>query len=104
MKKILLTLLCVFSLTFAYTQIDTFKTVKVDIPSHVVVRTDSIKSVYVPDTTISKYLNIHVCDGTLYINYLKQYYHELLKEPIKLRISTPDSVNIITSRHYIIKR
>ena len=26
MKKILLTLLCVFSLTFAYTQIDTFKT------------------------------------------------------------------------------
>ena len=85
MKRILLILLCVFSLTFAYTQIDTFKTVKVDIPSYVVVRTDSIKSVYVPDTTISKYLNIHVCDGTLYINYSRPYYYELLKDSMMIK-------------------
>lgn len=104
MKRILLILLCVFSLTFAYTQIDTFKTVKVSVPSYVVVRSDSTKSVYVPDTTMSKYLNIHVCDGTLHINYLKPYYHELLKEPIKIRISTPDSINIVVPKHYIIKR
>ena len=75
-----------------------------DIPSYLVVRTDTTTSVYIPDTTITKYLNIHVCDGTLHVNYAKPYYYELLKEPIKLRISTPDSVNIITSRRYTITR
>lgn len=103
MRKFILLLLCVFSLT-AYTQIDTFKTIRVNMPSRVVVRTDSIQSVHVPDTTISKYLNIHVCDGTLHINYAKPYYRELFKEPIKFRILTPDSVYITTSRDYIINR
>ena len=101
MKKLILLLLCVFSLSFGYTQIDTFKKVRVDVPSVILIKPDSVHSVYVPDTTLAKCLNVHVCDGTLYINYLRPYYRELMKEiPIKMRITTPDSLHITTSRDY----
>lgn len=101
MKKLLILLLCIFSLSFGYTQVDTFKKVKVDVPSVIMIKPDTIHSVCVPDTTISKYLNIHVCDGTLHIGYVKPYYRELMKEiPIKMRITTPDSLHITTSRDY----
>jgi hypothetical protein len=101
MKKLLILLLCIFSLSFGYTQVDTFKKVKVDVPSVIMIRPDTIHSVYVPDTTISKYLNIQVCDGTLHISYVKPYYRELMKNiPIKMRITTPDSLHITTSRDY----
>ena len=101
MKKILILLLCIFSLSFGYTQVDTFKNVKVDVPSVIIIKPDTVHSVYVPDTTISKYLNIHVCDGTLHIGYVRPYYRELMKEmPIKMRITTPDSLHITTSRNY----
>ena len=101
MKKLLILLLCIFSLSFGYTQVDTFKKVKVDVPSVILIKPDSVHSVYVPDTTMAKCLNIEVCDGTLYINYAKPYYRELMKEiPIKMRITTPDSLHITTSREY----
>lgn len=104
MKKILVLLLCIFSLTFGYTQIDSFKTIKLNVPSHVTVKTDTLREVYVPDTLMSKCLNVYVHDSILHIDYTKPYYHEILKEPIKMRISTPDSVNITTTRYYIMKR
>lgn len=101
MKKLLILLLCIFSLSFGYTQVDTFKKVKVDVPSVIMIRPDTIHSVYVSDTTISKYLNIYVYDGTLHIGYVKPYYRELMKNiPIKMRITTPDSLHITTSRDY----
>lgn len=101
MKKLILLLLCIFSLSLGYTQVDTFKKVKVDVPSVIYIKPDTIHSIYVPDTTLSKYLNIHVCDGTLHIGYNKPYYRELMKEiPIKMRITTPDSLHITTSREY----
>jgi hypothetical protein len=101
MKKLILLLLCIFSLSFGYTQIDTFKKVKVDVPSVILIKPDSVHSVYVPDTTLAKCLNVYVYDGTLYINYLKPYYRELMKEiPIKMRITTPDSLHITTGRDY----
>lgn len=104
MKKILVLLLCIFSLSFGYTQIDSFKTIKLNVPSHVTVKTDTLREVYVPDTLMSKCLNVYVHDSILHIDYTKPYYHEILKEPIKMRISTPDSVNITTTRYYIMKR
>ena len=104
MKKILVLLLCIFSLSFGYTQIDSFKTIKLNVPSHVTVKTDTLRKVYVPDTLMSKCLNVYVHDSILHIDYTKPYYHEILKEPIKMRISTPDSVNITTTRYYIMKR
>ena len=104
MKKILVLLLCIFSLTFGYTQIDSFKTIKLNVPSYVTVKTDTLREVYVPDTLMSKCLNIYVRDSILHVDYTKPYYHEVMKEPIRMRISTPDSVNITTSRHYIMKR
>lgn len=101
MKKLILLLLCIFSLSFGYTQIDTFKKVKVDVPSVILIKPDSVHSVYVSDTTLAKCLNIHVCDGTLHIGYMKPYYRELMKEiPIKMRITTPDSLHITTGRDY----
>lgn len=101
MKKLLILLLCIFSLSFGYTQVDTFKKVKVDVPSVIMIRPDTIHSIYVPDTTLSKYLNIYVYDSTLHIEYVKPYYRELMKEiPIKMRITTPDSLHITTSRDY----
>lgn len=104
MKKILVLLLCIFSLSFGYTQIDSFKTIKLNVPSYVTVKTDTLREVYVPDTSMFKCLNIYVRDSILHIDYTKPYYHEILKEPIKMRISTPDSVNITTTRYYIMKR
>lgn len=104
MKKVLILLLCIFSLSFGYTQVDSFKTIKMNVPSYVTVKTDSIRSVYVPDTLMSKYLNIYVRDSILHVDYTKPYYHDIMKEPIRMRIYTPDSVNITTTRYYIMKR
>lgn len=102
MKKLILLLLCIFSLSFGYTQIDTFKKVKVDVSSVILIKPDSVHSVYIPDTTLAKCLNIHVYDSTLHIGYIKPYYRELMKDiPIKMRITTPDSLHITTSRDYI---
>lgn len=104
MKKIVILLLCIFSMSFGYTQIDSFKTIKMNVPSYVTLKTDTVREVFVPDTLMFKCLNIYVRDSILHIDYTKPYYHEILKEPIKMRISTPDSVNITTTRHYIMKR
>lgn len=102
MKKILILLLCIFSLSLGYTQVDTFKKVRVDVPSVILVKPDTIHSICIPDTTLAKCLNIHVCGGTLHINYAKPYYRELMREiPIKMRITTPDSLHITTSRDYV---
>ena len=101
MKKLILLLLCIFSLSLGYTQVDTFKKVRVDVPSVILVRSDTIHSICVPDTTLAKCLSVHICDGTLYINYSRPYYRELMKEiPIKMRITTPDSLHITTSKDY----
>lgn len=101
MKKLILLLLCIFSLSFAYTQVDTFKNVKINVPSIVYIKPDTIHSVQFADTTLTKYLIVNVCDGTLHINYLKPHYHEMLKQtPIKMRITTPDSLHITTGRNY----
>lgn len=104
MKKVLILLLCIFSLSFGYTQIDSFKTIKMNVPSYVTVKTDTLREVYVPDTLMSKCLNIYVRDSILHVDYTKPYYHEIMKEPIRMRIYTPDSVNIITSKNYKITR
>ncbi len=101
MKKLILLLLCIFSLSFGYTQVDSFKTAKIDVPSIVLIKPDTVHSVQVPDTTLAKYLNIYVQDSVLYVKYLKPYYRELLKEnQIKMRITTPDSLHITTGREY----
>ena len=96
MRKILILLLCIFGLTFSYPQV---RNVKVNVPSRVVVNRDDNYSVCILDSTASKYITMYYKDSTLYINSSVE-----LTEPIKIRITTPDSLNITAGRFYKINR
>jgi hypothetical protein len=96
MRKILILLLCIFGLSFGYTQV---KNVKVNVPSNVIVTKGDDYTVCVMDSSISKYITMRYKDSTLYINSLVE-----LIEPIKIRIVTPDSLSITTNRNHKITR
>lgn len=96
MKRILILLLCIFGLTFGYTQV---RTVRVNVPSKVIVTQGNDYLVSIPDTTIAKYITMSYKDSILYINSSYE-----LTEPIEIRITTPDSLNITTGRFYRINR
>jgi hypothetical protein len=96
MRKILILLLCIFGLSFGYTQV---KNVKINVPSNVIVTKGDNYTVCVIDSFISKYITMRYKDNTLYINSLIE-----LSEPIKIRIITPDSLSITTNRNYKLLR
>ena len=92
MRKILILLLCIFGLTLCYPQV---RNVKISVPSKVLVKRDSNYTVCILDPTISKYITMYYRDSTLYINSLVE-----LTDPIKIRITSPDSLSITTSRNF----
>lgn len=101
MKKIFILLLCVFSLLIGYSQ--SFKTVKIGVPSKIMIKSDTVQTVTLTDSTYLKYLNIYVKDSVLHIGC--PHYLEVFKStPAKIRISTPDSIELITDRNFKIIR
>lgn len=101
MKKIFILLLCVFSLLIGYSQ--SFKTVKIGVPSKIVIKSDTVQTVTLADSTYMKYLNIYVKDSVLRIGC--SHYLEIFESnPVKIRISTPDSLELITNRNFKIIR
>ena len=96
MRKILILLLCIFGLTLCYPQV---RNVKVNVPSRVLVHRGSDYTICVLDSTVSKYITMCYRDSTLYINSSVE-----LTDPIKIRITSPDSLSITTSRNFKINR
>lgn len=96
MRKILILLLCIFGLTICYPQV---RNVRVNMPSRVSVQKSSDYTVCVLDSTISKYITMYYRDSTLYINSSIE-----LTDPVKIRITSPDSLSITTGRNYKIVR
>ena len=91
MKKKLLILLFIFGLTIGYAQV---RNVRINVPSNVTIVNDKDFSVQI-DTIVSKYITMCYKDSTLYINSPYE-----LTEPVKIRITTPDSLSITTGRFY----
>ena len=97
MRKILILLLCIFGLTLCYPQV---RNVRVNMPSKVFVHKGDDFSVCVLDSTVSKYITMCYRDSTVYINSSVE-----LVDPVKIRITSPDSLSITTGRNYkIVKR
>ena len=95
MKKILILLLCLFTLSIGQIRSESpIKFVKVNVPT----KGDNY-TVCVMDSSVSKYITMRYKDSTLYINSSVE-----LIEPIKIRIVTPDSLSITTNRNYKITR
>jgi len=96
MRKILILFLCLFGITLGFSKV---KTVKVNVPSSITIQKGDTYSIDVIDTTMSKYVSMYYRDSILHITGPIDIY-----EPIKIRITTPDSVSIITGRNYKILR
>lgn len=92
MKKVLILLLCIFSIALSYPQV---RTVKVNVPSVITVQRDSTYSAKVLSPMYEKYIIMHEQDSVLYINSTKE-----LTEPIKIRIVSPNSLTIIPERNF----
>lgn len=96
MKKVLILLLCIFSIALSYPQV---RTVKVNVPSVITTQRDSIYSVDVLDSTYEKYIIMYEKDSTLYISSTVE-----LPEPIRIRIASPNSLTITPGRNFKISR
>ena len=100
MKKILILLLCLFTLSIGQIRSESpIKSIKVNVPSNIVITKGDNYTVCVMDSSVSKYITMRYKDSTLYINSSVE-----LIEPIKIRIVTPDSLSITTNRNYKITR
>lgn len=99
MKKVLILLLCIFSIALSYPQVKTVKTVKVNVPSVITMQRDSIYSVDVLNPVYEKYIIMSEKDSTLYINSTVE-----ITEPIKIRIASPNSLTITPGRNFKISR
>lgn len=96
MKKVLILLLCIFSIALSYPQV---KTVKVNVPSVITMQRDSVYSVNVLDPEYEKYIIMYEKDSTLFINSTVE-----ITEPIKIRIASPNSLTITPGRNFKISR
>lgn len=57
------------------------------------------------DTMDIKYLDLIVMDNILKVSYSKPYYKEMLKNsPVILNLWLPDSVKVVTTREYELKK
>ena len=99
MKKILILLLCIFTLAIGQIRSESpIKSIKVNVPSKVSIYYGEPYSVSV-DSTMNKYVTMLYKDSVLYINSMYEF-----EQPLNIRITTPDSLQITTNRNYRIIR
>jgi hypothetical protein len=61
--------------------------------------------VIVPDTADIKYIDLIIIDNILKVSYSKPYYKDLLQNsPVRLILAMPDSVEIVTTKDYELKK
>jgi hypothetical protein len=97
MKKILILLLCLFTLSIGRSE-SPIKFIKVNVPSKISVCYGKSYSVSV-DSTMNKYVTMSYKDSVLYINSMYEF-----EQPLNVRITTPDSLQITTNRNHRIIR
>jgi hypothetical protein len=100
MKKILILLLCLFTLSIGQIHSESpIKYIKVNVPSKVSICYGKPYSVNVLDSTMNKYVTMSYKDSVLYINSIYEF-----EQPLNIRITTPDSLQILTNRNHRIIR
>lgn len=100
MKKILILLLCLFTLSIGQIRSESpIKFIKVNVPSRISICYGKPYSVNVLDSTMNKYVTMLYKDSVLYINSMYE-----LEQPLKIRITAPDSLQITTNRNHRIIR
>lgn len=100
MKKLLILLLCIFTLAISQVKPESpIKTVKVNVPSKISIQYGKSYSVNLLDSSMNKFVTMYHKDSTLYINSSYE-----LPNPLKIRITTPDSLQITTNRNHEINR
>lgn len=99
MKKILILLLCIFTLSIGQIKSESpIKSIKVNVPSKISIYYGKSYSVNV-DSAMNKYVTILYKDSVLYINSKYE-----LGQSLNIRITTPDSLQITTNRNHRIIR
>lgn len=99
MKKILILLLCIFTLSIGQIKSESpIKSVKVNVPSKIIIYYGKSYSVNV-DSAMNKYVTMLYKDSVLYINSKYE-----LGQSLNIRITTPDSLQITTNRNHRIIR
>lgn len=99
MKKILILLLCLFTLSIGQIHSESpIKSIKVNVPSKVSIYYGKPYSVSV-DSAMNKYVTMLYKDSVLYINSMYEF-----EQPLNIRITTPDSLQITTNRNHKIIR
>ena len=100
MRKILILLLCLFTLSIGQIRSESpIKFIKVNVPSKISIRYGKSYSVNVLDSTMNKYITMSYKDSVLYINSMYEF-----EQPLNIRITTPDSLQITTNRNHRIIR
>ena len=100
MKKILILLLCMFTLSIGQIKSESpIKFVKVHVPRNISICYGKTYSVNVLDSPMHKYITMSYKDSVLYINSMYEF-----EQPLNIRITTPDSLQITTNRNHRIIR
>jgi hypothetical protein len=100
MKKILILLLCIFTLSIGQIRSESpIKFIKVNVPSKISICYGKPYSINVLDSTMNKYITMSYKDSVLYITSMYEF-----EQPLNIRITTPDSLQIITNRNHKIIR
>lgn len=111
MKKVLFTLFTIIITSLSISakdneiSVEKFDKVEMNVEALMEIIKSPECRVLVPDTSDIKYLDLIVVNNILKVSYKKPYYKEVLKDyPIVLRVWAPDTVKIVTTREYELKK